>query len=288
MKTKSVKPDFYAYCNFHRVQHPIWASPGDVGVHAKFNDFLNNHRDPRCHCGLSQQPHTYDGKFGGRWTDIIRRAFWKSPYALIRDAFLYGSIGLGSVLAPAADIDWNALTKQKVIERFYDGNADVKEAFQAIQTLTVTNLSGLTVSATAGWQSAQIDNTSNLYLDTLMQFTNGAVNTAPANSKAIYFFAFGGNATGVLTDFGAAVTGTSEATLTFADVTANAVQGLCYVQPYPTQNKALVSSPFSMAIPFGGVLPSYWGVAAINHSGMTLSTSPAPTMKSQGTYNTVV
>lgn len=162
--------------------------------------------------------------------------------------------------------------------------SDVKEAFQAIQTLTITNFSGLASSATAGWQSAQVDNTANLYLDALVQFTNTAVNTAAANSKAIFFYAFGGNATGVLTNFGAAVTGTGEATLTFPDVTANPVPGLVYVQPYTTTNIAMVSPPFSIAAAFGGILPSYWGIAAVNHTGMTLGTV---TMKYQGTYQTV-
>lgn len=44
---------------------------------------------------------------------------------------------------------------------------DVKLAYAASSNLTVTNLAGLTASATwvFGWESAAIDNTSNLYLD---------------------------------------------------------------------------------------------------------------------------
>lgn len=280
-KNRAVKQaEFYAVCHGCHVAHPIHASPNDVGVSAKFGDFANNHRGEHCQTALVQRPHVFDGQFGGKWTDIIRKRIWKSPFALIRDAFRAGELGLKAFAAP--DIDWLNLSPDHLR---YVSNADVKAAFQTIQTMTITNFSGLATSATAGWQSAQVDNTSNLYLDTLMQFTNTAVNTAPANSKAILFFAFGGNATGTLTDFGAAVTGTSEATLTFADVTSNAVQGLVYVQPYPTQNKALVSNPFSMKLAFGDVLPSYWGVAAINHSGMTLGTV---TMKYQGTFKTVI
>ncbi len=45
--------------------------------------------------------------------------------------------------------------------------ASVKLAYAASSNLTVTNLAGLTASATwvAGWESDAIDNTSNLYLD---------------------------------------------------------------------------------------------------------------------------
>lgn len=241
---------YWAYCETCRVKHPI-ESGNDERTHALFCDFANNHKGHAV--GLRQKAEVLANVFGGKWADLIRNAFWKPPYAYVMDA--------------------------------YKDNADRKEAFQSIQTLTITNFSGLASSATAGWQSAQIDNTSNLYLDSLMQFTNTAVNTAPANSKAVFFFAFGGNASGVLTDFGAAVTGTAEATLAFADVTANPVAGLVYVHPYPTQNKALVSVPFSMAVASNGILPSYWGVAAVNHTGMTLGTV---TMKYQGEYETLV
>lgn len=242
---------YWAVCHDCKHKHPIHLSPGDVGVSERFRDFSNNHQGHAV--GLIPQPHTYLDMFRGRWADLIRRAFWKPSYAYVMDA--------------------------------YRDNADVKEAFQSIQTMTITNLSSRATSATAGWQSAQVDNSSDLYLNSLMQFTNTAVNTAPANSKAIFFYAFGGNASGTLTNFGAAATGTTEAALTFPDVTANPVPGLVYVQPYPTINIAMVSLPFAMAGPFGGVLPSYWGVAAVNHSGMTLGTV---TMKYQGTYNTVI
>lgn len=257
-----MKSFYWAQCHDCKVQHPIHLSPNDVGVHAKFSDFANNHQGHAV--GLIPQAHTYLDFFRWSMRDLVRKAFWQPVDAVILAAYRARAQG------PIFD---------------YRGNADVKEAFQGIVTDTITNFSGLATSATAGWQSAQIDNTANLYLDTLMQFTNTAVNTAAANSKAIFFFAFGGNATGVLTNFGAAVTGTSEATLTFPDVTANPVPGLVYVQPYTTTNIAMASLPFSIAAAFSGVLPSYWGVAAVNHSGMTLGTV---TMKHQGEYNTVV
>lgn len=241
---------YWAYCTRCRVRHPI-ESGADERTHALFRDFSNNHAGHPV--GLQPRAESYLGYFGGKWADLIRRAFWKPAYGYVLDA--------------------------------YKDNADRKEAFQAIQTLAITAFSSLASSATAGWQSAQVDNTSNLYLDTLMQFTNTAVNTAAANSKAVFFFAFGGNATGVLTNFGAAVTGTAEGTLTFPDVTANPVPGLVYVQPYTTTNIAMASLPFSMSAAFNGLLPIYWGVAAVNHTGMTLGTV---TMKYQGTYETIV
>jgi hypothetical protein len=54
---------------------------------------------------------------------------------------------------------------------------------------TITN-AGLANSATAGWKSNAIDNSSNLYLDALVHCDFAAVNTAPANSKAIFLYAY--------------------------------------------------------------------------------------------------
>src|SRR5688572_19424395 len=64
--------------------------------------------------------------------------------------------------------------------------ADIKQAFAAEQTLTVTNLHSLASSATAGWQGAAIDNTSNLYPETEISIVLDFANTAPANSKGVY------------------------------------------------------------------------------------------------------
>jgi hypothetical protein len=174
------------------------------------------------------------------------------------------------------------------IEAFGD-NADVKEAFQAEQTMTVTNLHSLATSTTAGWTSASVDNSSNLYLDALVSVHVAAVNTAPANSKALFLYAYGSTDGSIFTSTGTSggTVGT-EGALTFPDVTTlPVVMPLLGVIPYPVQNKALDAGPFSVARAFGGVLPRAWGVAIINHTGMTLAAS-ANTVKQQGTYNTVI
>lgn len=151
--------------------------------------------------------------------------------------------------------------------------ADIKEKFGTATAFTKTN-ANLTTSATAGWVSNAIDNSSNLYEDALVHVELAAVNTAPANSKAIFLYAYA-----LLDTAGSAYTSTgdgtpsgSEATITFPDVTALPVNmPLLGTIPYPVQNKAINAGPFSIAKCFGGVLPPKWGVAMVNHSGMTLS-----------------
>jgi hypothetical protein len=151
--------------------------------------------------------------------------------------------------------------------------ASLKLVYATAVNLTITN-ANLASSATAGWQSAGQDNTLNLYIDALVQVKLAAVNTAPANNKAINLYAFG-VADGSTTDYtGTGNTNASgtEGTLTFPDITANALQcPLLGVIPYPVQNSAINSSVFSIARCFGGILPAKYAIGMVNFSGMTLS-----------------
>lgn len=157
----------------------------------------------------------------------------------------------------------------------YGGNASVKQAVGTATAFTKTN-ANLASSATAGWMSNAIDNSSNLYCAVHVQAEYAAVNTAPANSKAIFFYAYslintGGSA---YTSTGDTVPSGSEGTITFPDVTANAIpMPVLGVLPYPVQNKALNSQAMEVSKCFGGIMPPKWGIAKINHTGMTLSTT---------------
>lgn len=164
--------------------------------------------------------------------------------------------------------------------------SSIKQAFNGAVAFTITN-ANLASSATAGWKSNVIDNSANLFLDALVHFDFAAVNTAPASSKAIFAYAYALVDTGgsIYTSTGDGTIDGTEGTLTFPDVTANAIPlPLLGVIPYPTQNKILRAGPFSVAACFGGVLPPKWGIALINHSGMTLNVT---SIKYNEVYNTV-
>lgn len=170
----------------------------------------------------------------------------------------------------------------------YTGNADQKEAFQAEQSMTVTSLHSLASSATAGWSSASVDNSANLYLDVLVSLHIAAVNTAPANNQAIYTYAYGSTDGAIFTSTGTSggTVGT-EGALTFPSIsTLPVLMKLVNVTPYPVQNKAL-DDHFSVARAFGGILPPYWGVCIVNFSGMTLAAS-GNTVKYRGVYATII
>lgn len=163
-------------------------------------------------------------------------------------------------------------------------NADVKIALQSVQTMTVTNLHSLANSATAGWQSDVVDNTSSLFLDALLMVVLDFANTTPANSRAAFIFAYGGIESGVYSN---PFSG-SEGTVTLVDVTANA-QNAKQVGaiPYTTQDEVAEGGPWSVAAAFGGWLPPFWGVGIMNHSGAALHSS-GNTVKYRGIYATVI
>ncbi len=169
-------------------------------------------------------------------------------------------------------------------------NADIKVALQAIQTLTVTNLHSLVSSETAGWESAAIDNTVNLFLDDLVQVVLDPANTAPANSKAFFVYTYStlDEAGVVYTTTGNGTPDGTEGTLTFPAITANPVQlPLVGIMPYVTADLVVNSRVMSCAAAYGGLLPPEFGYAIINFSGAALAAS-GNTVKHRGVYATSV
>jgi hypothetical protein len=160
--------------------------------------------------------------------------------------------------------------------------ADIKIARGAEQTFTVTNLHSLANSATAGWQSAAVDNTSDNFLDVKVYAVLDFANTAAANSRCVYVYAYDG----IGSSYTNPATG-SEGTITLPDVTANPLS-LAYVGviPYVTQDEVVESRHFSLASAFGGTMPAKWGIVLMNHSGAALAAS-GNTVKYYGTYATV-
>lgn len=164
--------------------------------------------------------------------------------------------------------------------------ADIKLKFVTVGTFTVTN-ANLANSPTAGWKSNAKDNSTNLYLDALIHVRLAAVNTAPGSSKQIFLYAYAlddDSGTNYTSTGDGTIDGT-EGTVTFPDVSTLAVVlPLLGTIPYPVQNKAINAGPFSVAKCFGGILPPKWGIAMVNHSGMTLNVTA---IEFREVYNTV-
>jgi hypothetical protein len=161
--------------------------------------------------------------------------------------------------------------------------ADLKLAYSSVQTMTVTNLHSLASSQTAGWQSAVVDNTSNLYEDALVQVVLDFAASAAANDRAAYVYAFGGIESGVYSNPASG----SEGAITLTNITTTAQNlRLIGVVAYNTTGEVAESSPMSVGAAFGGDLPPYWGLVIMNYSGAALAAS-ANTVKWVGKYRTV-
>jgi hypothetical protein len=133
--------------------------------------------------------------------------------------------------------------------------------------------------ATAGARSClAIDNTTNLYLDALVQIqiTSGGASTSATGYVNVY--AYG------TTDGG---TTYAEAAGTDAAITLTVPPNVKLIGRLNVVANATVykSEPFSVAAAFGGVLPDKWGIIIENQSGGTLDADEADHKKLyQGVY----
>lgn len=141
-----------------------------------------------------------------------------------------------------------------------------------IKTLYGTSNQAISITLTSranGNQrgSAAVDNSSNLYLDALVQVK---VKTNAAGTSAtgyVIVYAYGTSDGG--TDYGDGVTGT-DADQTLTNPPNLRVLGVINAVANAT---TYVSNPFSVASLFGGKMPQLWGIVVENESGATLDAS---------------
>lgn len=129
------------------------------------------------------------------------------------------------------------------------------------QTITITVAS---LTNTSAQQSTAIDNTSNLWLDALVQLKikSGASSTSASGFLTIYAY---GTADGGTT-YSDGATGTN-GSITLTAPTNMRILGTMYIVSNAT---TYYSTPFSVASSFGGILPQKWGIVIVNNTGGTL------------------
>jgi len=144
-----------------------------------------------------------------------------------------------------------------------------KLQFASAVTFTTTSLATLASAAAGGstWQSAVVDNTTNLYLDAHVQCNVGVGSGTIGNDQCAYVYAYASLDGG--TTYPDAVTG-SEGTFTAQNPTQLRLIGVINI---PTASTTYKSEPFSVAAAFGGALPPSWGLAVRNYSGIALNAS---------------
>lgn len=253
----NLRAEYFALCHTCHLRHPCFNKHG-------YLDFIERH--PGHSTSFLQREALYE-KGADRLAAWSRRNILKTVFGAPAAFMLRHAVGE----------HWKAA--------FYDANADVKQAQQAAQTMTTTALQSLANSATAGWQSDFVDNSSNLYLDDFWQIKLDFANTAPANSKAAFIFAYHSIDGG--TTYTNPASG-AEGTITLLDVTTTPqAMALLGTLPYTTQDEVAESRAMAMAATAGGVLPDRSGIAIINYSGAALAGS-GNVVKHRGMYATVI
>lgn len=139
--------------------------------------------------------------------------------------------------------------------------------------MTVTNLNSLASSATAGWQSARVDNTSTLALDYMISVKLDMANTSPANDKAVYVYissAFYDGSSWFQDDGGTAtLPGGSEGTYTIASPNNLKILG---VLAYTTADQ-VVQGTWVLSNAVGQYMPSGFQIIIINYTGAAIASS---------------
>lgn len=144
------------------------------------------------------------------------------------------------------------------------------------RTAITIDPSSLAASSTfvAGVESAEQDNTSDLYLDVMVEGkVTGHASTAPTVGQQIQVYVWGSNVSLATTAIDV-LDGTSSAE------TLGHVAVLNALKPASTATVTVATAglvypilPFSVAALFGGVMPMFWGLfVAHNHTG-TLAAS---------------
>jgi len=133
------------------------------------------------------------------------------------------------------------------------------------QAITIT-LNGLADDAARA--STAVDNTTNLFLDCLVQLIISNTEGAPAGDKNILVYAYGTANDGTTYSGGA----------TGADAAYGAVGGqlitnchLLGIMHFDADDEIFESDVFSIASAFGGIVPAKWGIIVKNQVGVALA-----------------
>lgn len=132
------------------------------------------------------------------------------------------------------------------------------------QAITVT----LNALADDGFrESNAVDNSSDLFLDALVQVKVKVTAGAPAGDKNCIIFAFGSADGG--TTYSGGATGSDAA---YGGVAGQLIDNCVPlgIVSLDAANETFESDVFSIASAFGGVMPDHWGIIVMNQSGQAL------------------
>lgn len=139
-------------------------------------------------------------------------------------------------------------------------------------TTITMDLDGLASNATwiAGRESTEIDNTTNKYLDCLVQ-GKVKVGTTPTANTVIAIYVYGADTSLATTPIDVLDGVDSAETLTNTGVLGSALRlGASIGVLANTSDIVYNVAPFSVAALFGGVMPKFWGLFVAHNCGAAL------------------
>lgn len=140
--------------------------------------------------------------------------------------------------------------------------SDIKQRFGTTnQTITLTIAS---LANNGQRESTVIDNTTNLFLDALVQLKIKSPAASTSSTGYVNVYAYGTSDDG--TNYGDGATGT-DAAITLTSPPNLRLIGVINIVANATTYK---SNPMSVAAAFGGILPAKWGIVIENKTGGTL------------------
>lgn len=140
-------------------------------------------------------------------------------------------------------------------------------------TTITMDLSSVATSATwiAGVESNEIDNTTNKYLDALVQ-GKVKVGTTPTANTVIAIYVWGADTSLATTPIDVLDGTASAETLTNTGVLNSALRlGASIGVLVNTSDITYNVAPFSVSALFGGVMPKFWGLFVAHNTGVNLN-----------------
>ncbi len=152
--------------------------------------------------------------------------------------------------------------------------ATISRAYRATSNLTVTNLHSIASSATwvAGWESAVVDNSSNLDLDILVSGKISLGNSATAGSIRVYIVPQIDD-TPTYPDVMDGTESTETWTTTTIRDGAAALGAAIETRADPGTDDVYWIKPFSVAALFGGICPKKFVIFVAHSTGVNLAAS---------------
>ena len=149
-------------------------------------------------------------------------------------------------------------------------SSNIKTAYGSSVNLTITLASLATdTNLLAGRASTAIDETTNLYIDELLE---GFISTgtSPTTAKEIDVWVYG--STDDVPTYPDGVTGSdANKTMTTVNILNTGLKLVASIATTATSNEKGYFGPISVASLFGGVLPKKWGVFVVHNSAVNLN-----------------